>query len=341
MYQNIVIRMPNWIGDAVMATPVIHDIRSAYPEAKITALCQGRAIASLLFGNPHLDEIFTFTRPNSFLRRQENRDLISRLRQGKYDLGILLPGSFSSAWWLWRGRVAKRVGFTTDFRGWLLTDRLEKPSVEEHLVVTYKRLLDPLDIPLSESEPELFLTEEERAAATLLLRQQQIPEKSRVIGINPGAAYGSAKCWLPDRFRALTEKLLEDPDVHILYFGDEAGAPLTSQICDGLGGRVTNLAGTTSLRELIALIEQLDLFLTGDSGPMHIAAALKTPLVALFGSTSEITTGPYKRGVVIHKHVSCSPCYQRTCPIDFRCMKQISVDEVYAAMQKASRSQQY
>ena len=154
-----------------------------------------------------------------------------------------------------------------------------------------------------------------------------------MIGINPGAAYGSAKCWLPERFRELTEKLLQNPNTRILYFGDKAGASLVNEICADLPDRVINLAAQTTIRELMAYIQACHLFLTNDSGPMHMASALGTPLVALFGSTSDRYTGPYRGGKVIHKHVPCSPCYRRTCPIDFRCMTQIGVDEVYQTLQ--------
>jgi heptosyltransferase-2 len=149
-----------------------------------------------------------------------------------------------------------------------------------------------------------------------------------IVGINPGAAYGSAKCWLPERFRAVTEKLLKNKSITVIYFGDPNTAPLIKQICENLPSRVINLAGLTSIRQLACLIKLCDVLLTNDSGPMHMAAAIGTPLVALFGSTNDVTTGPYKGGTVIHKHVDCSPCYKRICPLDFRCMKRIEVQEV-------------
>ncbi|MCH9627497.1 MAG: ADP-heptose--LPS heptosyltransferase 2 [Chlamydiales bacterium] len=340
-FQNILVRMPNWLGDAVMATPILTDLRKKWPEASITAMCQG-AVGSLLIGNPHLNEIYAFSRSNEFLRRVANRDLIERLRQGRYDLGLLLPNSFSSAWWLWRGEVKERIGFATDWRSPFLTQALPVPKEcgQEHLVTTYKRLLLPLGIPLSDTDPELFVTKEETEAVKQLLAQLNVPEKCTLVGINPGAAYGSAKCWLPERFRAVIQKLLEDPNLYVLCFGDQEGAPLVHTICKDMPERVVNVAGDTSLRELIALIQRCSVFLTNDSGPMHIAAALEIPLVALFGSTNEIATGPYKQGEVIHKHVSCSPCYKRTCPIDFRCMKQIEADEVYSALISQLQNQQ-
>lgn len=313
-----------------MASPILADVRARYPDTKITVMVL-QSVAPLFLGNPYVDEIFSFSRPHRFNRRIEKRGLIDRIRQGKYDLGILLSNSFSSAWAFWRGQVKERLGFASDFRSFLLNYKPSFPKnrASQHLVLTYKQLLSPLGIPPSETPLQLFITKEEKIAAQQLLGQHHIPSGKKIIGINPGAAYGSAKCWLPERFRAVTEKLLKDPDVYILYFGDQKSSELVHSICTPHLNRVINLAGKTTLRELMALIQQCHLLLTNDSGPMHLAAALKTPLLALFGSTNDTTTGPYQFGKVIHKHVSCSPCYKRVCPIDFRCMKQIEVDEVY------------
>lgn len=328
---NIVIRMPNWIGDAVMATPILTDLRSHFKEAKITAMCQ-TPIGYVLENNPSVDSIYSFNRPSGWIHRLHRMDLVDSLKEGKYDMGILLTNSFSSAWWFLRGHVKNRVGFTGGLRRYLLDIAVPWPSEKEtqHQVITYKTLLQPLDIPLSNTPPQLFISDKEKKEADQFLNLLGIdPKKNMIIGINPGAAYGSAKCWPPERFEAVTRKLLDNPNVYILYFGDTNTASLINDICKGFTERVINLAGRTTLRELMALINCCDLFLTNDSGPMHIAAALNVRLLALFGSTNEVKTGPYPQGQVIHKHVECSPCYKRICPIDFRCMKRISVDEVY------------
>ena len=333
--RNIIVRMPNWIGDLVMATPVLSDLRKAYPEARITAMCRS-PVCELLKEDPEIDELFCFSKASGLSRREERRNIIEKLRNGGYDLGILLTHSFSSAWWFWLGRVQNRVGYQSNARNFLLTQSLPFPKKMEnqHLVTTYKMLLEPLGISLSNTPPRLYLNPGEIKNARSLLKKYQIPEGATVIGINPGAAYGTAKCWIPERFRAVTEKLLKNTDVYIVYFGDLATVNLVNELCAELPSRVINLAGRTSLRELSALISVCDLLLTNDSGPMHIADALGVPIVALFGSTSEVITGPYRSGTVIHKHVQCSPCYQRVCPIDFRCMKQIETDEVYEAVRK-------
>jgi heptosyltransferase II len=333
--QNIIVRMPNWLGDLVMATPVLADLRHHWPEAKITAMCQG-GLGTVLQEDPHVDELLNFKKPSGWIHRKEHLDIIEPLRQGHYDLGVLLTNSFSSAWWFWRGNVQNKIGYATHMRNWLLDIPVPFPEQREfqHLVITYKMLLAPLGIPLTSSSPHLYITEQEKQLIQEWLAKYGIEKGDIIVGINPGAAYGSAKCWLPERFKELSQLLLEDPKVKILYFGDRAGAQLVSQLCVGMPERVINLAGKTSLRELMAFIQACTVFLTNDSGPMHIASAMGTPLIALFGSTSDIATSPYSGGIVIHKHVACSPCYRRECPIDFRCMTRIEVDEVYSQLRK-------
>jgi heptosyltransferase II len=334
---HILIRMPNWLGDLVMATPVLEDIRKHWPEAKITAICQAN-VANLLKYNPHIDEIYSYQRPNQWIHRVQHLEIIDYLRHEQYDLGLLLTNSFSSAWWFWRGNVSHRIGYAAHMRSFLLNKavRLPKNLESQHLVKTYKMLLEPMGIALSNTQPALYVSPEEQINARNHLKSLGVDiDKQILIGINPGAAYGSAKCWLPDRFKALTHRLLQNPNYRVIFFGDQIGSPLVHQICHDMPERVINLAGKTTLRELISLIQTCHVFLTNDSGPMHIAAALKTPLVALFGSTSDIKTGPsYGISKVIHKHVECSPCYKRKCPIDFRCMKRIEVEEVYNEIQK-------
>lgn len=326
--QNILVRMPNWIGDLIMATPVLTDVRRAFPKASITAMCR-TPLCDLLREDEAIDELFCFTRPsNDFVRRQE-RDIIAKIAAGKYDAGILLTNSFSSAWWFWQGKVKRRIGYAAHFRNFLLTDRLPFAKEKEHLVNMYKRLLKPLGISLSDTAPRLYVTDKEIAESKQLLYQRGYVKGKKLIGINPGATYGSAKCWLPERFHALAMRLLLETDAYIVFFGDTSTASLVKEISQGLPEKVIDLAGVTSLRELACLIKDCTVLVTNDSGPMHIAAAFGTPLVALFGSTDDAVTGPYgQQESVINKRVKCSPCLKRVCPIDFRCMKQIGVDEV-------------
>lgn len=329
--QHIIVRMPNWLGDLVMATPILTDLRNHWPEAKIIAMCQG-ILGTVIQEDPHINGILNFKRPKGWWNSQSNQEIVNPLKKGNFDLGLLMTNSLSSAYWFWRGHVGHRLGYATHARSLLLDHPIPFPEVRksQHLVITYKMLLEPLGIPVSQTPPRLYVTFQEQQTAQNRLAGYGIQPSDIIVGINPGAAYGSAKCWLPERFKKLSQSLLDQQKIKIVFFGDKAGASLVDEICTALPPeRVINLAGKTTLRELLAFIQSCNLFLTNDSGPMHVASALGIPLIALFGSTSDVATGPYQGGRVIHKHVPCSPCYRRECPIDFRCMKQIEVQEVY------------
>lgn len=330
---NIIVRMPNWIGDFVMALPVLQDLRQHFPKALLTAMCQ-QSHAALLDNNPHINECMTFERRSGWIHSCYRPDILAPLRRARYDLGILLTNTLASAWWFWAAHVKNRIGYAKHGRSLLLNQALPYPkdAAKIHQVELYKNILTPIGIPISQTAPTLYVTEAQLQAARAVLTQYGWDAKSPLIGINPGAAYGSAKCWLPERFRELTEKLLDQTKAHIVYFGDLSSESLIQGITHNMPSRVINLAGKTSLKELIALISCCSVLLTNDSGPMHIAAAVGTFPIALFGSTNPAQTGPYKSGEVIYKQASCSPCYQRCCPIDFRCMKAITVDEVLARL---------
>lgn len=322
--------MPNWVGDLVMATPILTDLRIRFPRAEITAMCRG-VVGELLEKDQDIDELYHFTKHSeSFQRRIQRRNVIEKLHKGAYDLGVLLTNSFSSAWLFWQGHVKVRLGYSCHWRRFLLNAlvTIPKDKSTQHHVVTYKHLVEPLGISLSDTKPRLFLSKEEIDESKELLFQRGYVKGKTLIGMNPGAAYGSSKCWPPERFREAAQKIVENPNAFVVFFGDDKVVEMVKDICRGLDPRVMNLAGITSLRELASIINDCDVLLTNDSGPMHIASALGTPLVALFGSTDENQTGPYDQGTVINKKAECSPCFERECPIDFRCMKEISVDEV-------------
>lgn len=325
--RQVLVRMPNWLGDFVMATPILTDLRHHWPETKITALCQG-SLGSLLQGDKSVDTVISLTRKKGFWNRLWNSDFLKE----KYDLGILLTNSFSSAYFLWRSHIPIRIGYADHFRSLLLTHPVPFPPQKEtqHLVITYKHLLEPIGIALSNTDPHLYISSAEKEESLKYLSSLGVCDSDILIGINPGAAYGSAKCWPSERFRALNTYLLKHSRVKLIYFGDSGQTELVREICrDFPSDKVLNLAGKTPLKQFISLIDRCHLFVTNDSGPMHVASALGIPLIALFGSTSSVKTGPYKGGTIIHKHVPCSPCYKRTCPLDFRCMREITAEEVY------------
>ena len=296
--------MPNPLGDFVMATGVLKSLHDHYPNALIQVVSPYKELL------PGYDVVPVGTK-------------LSR----PFDLGILLTGSLSSAWHFFRNRIPRRLGYVKDGRRLLLNMpvRFPKTIESQHLVKTYHDLLAPLGITAI-NPPKL---ETDATLAWGVFGKFGLKEGDQIVGVNAGAAYGPAKCWPLERFAEVVRRLIEDKKRHVVLFGSPDMAETNRIIAAGLGNQVIDLCGKTSLAELAACIGALDAFLTNDSGPMHIAAALKTPLVAIFGSTSDVKTGPYQWGTVIHKRVLCSPCYRRTCPIDFRCMKRIETDEVY------------
>lgn len=316
-----------------MAMPVLSSLRKAYPLAKITAMAL-RAHASLLYKHPDIDEVFQFDRTDVFTRSSKKRNIVQKIRYGQHDLGVILPNSFSSAWLFWQGKVKRRIGYEGNLRNWLLTDSIPR-SVQQsshHMVVLYQLLLTSLSIPFMVTPPSIYVEPVEIEYGRNCFRTYGIPEEATLLGINIGAAYGNAKCWPAKKFHLLAKKLMDhDPLVHLIFFGDQSIRMAVKEICSSLPKRAINFAGLTTLRELAAMISLCNAFITNDSGPMHIADAVGTPVIAIFGSTCRYRTGPYRGGTIIHKETACSPCFSRTCPIDFRCMERISVEEVYNA----------
>ena len=195
------------------------------------------------------------------------------------------------------------------------------------MIQTYQSLLKRVGVP-QQSRPELFVDNKALAKAQDTLEKKGVVSSDFLIGINPFAAYGLAKCWPIERYRSLLEKLDKETNIKTVVFGDTSHMGQAEKLCDGL--RAINLAGKTSLSDLKAFISLCHLFVTNDSGPMHIASALNIPVLAIFGSTCPTTTGPYGDYIeVVQKKTSCSPCFKRECPIDFRCMKNIGIEEIY------------
>ncbi len=334
--KNIIVRMPNWVGDLVMATPVLQDLRDRFPKATITAMCLAH-IAPILKYDPTINNLLAFTKAKGFIYQLTQRSIIMRLQREQFDLGVLMPNSFSSACFFKLGQVQHRLGYKGQLRSLMLSHGVDFPSYRnnQHLTTTYKMMLESLSIPVSKTPPRLFVTEAEVREVWGILSRFHFSSQNKIIGMNPGATYGSAKCWPPDRFRQVIKNMIAaDPNHVVLLFGTSGQRKLIKDIGHGMPRQVVDLSGMTTIRQLMAFISICNIFFTNDSGPMHIADALRVPLVSVFGSTSSIVTGPYHGEHVVQKTVECSPCFRRTCPIDFRCMKRIGVEEVTGLLLK-------
>jgi heptosyltransferase-2 len=257
------------------------------------------------------------------------------LRREHFDAAILLQNAFDAALIAWLARIPERIGYNRDARGLLLTQAIPVPApgdIPRHERFYYLELLRRAGMierfPATEAI-RLDGTDAAREAGTAHLAQLGI--HGTAIGISPGAAYGNAKCWYPERFAAVAQSLRPDA---VVIFGSAGERALCETVAEALrdaGTSVQNLAGETTLREFIDLAAACRLFLTNDSGAMHVASALGVPTVAVFGATDDTTTGPTgPLARVVREHAECSPCLLRECPIDHRCMTAVTVERTAA-----------
>jgi heptosyltransferase-2 len=336
---KVLIRAVNWVGDAVMTTPAIGAVRESFPQAEITLLAN--PLVSQLF-SPHqwVDRVITFDLNGAHKGISGRFRLVSQVRKQAFDAAIVLPNSFESALIPWLAGIPVRLGKSSDGRGFMLTEHYH-PDVHKpvaHEVTYYLDLVRHFGINGQVSTPLLTVTPTEDGIAVARLAEQGIAASDFVIGINPGAAYGSAKRWYPERFADVAGRLAAAWNAKIVIFGGPGETDIADGIERHLAGQCYNLAGTTSLRELMALIQRCSFFITNDSGPMHIAAAFGVPLVAIFGSTDHIMTSPYSdKAAIVRKESECAPCKLRECPSDHRCMTAVTADDVVQAARNLMR----
>ena len=327
-FKKILIRGPNWVGDAVLAIPALRAVRERFPQAEITLLVRPW-VAGLFSSASYIDRLWSETKPTTLKKWIR---LTRDIRGQKFDVALLLPNSFESALMMFMGRVRQRIGYATDGRRWLLTDPIAKASEPRHQIHYYLELANVLSAVTDHPCIRIEATVSERDSARQLLAENTIPANEPFLVLNPGAAYGSAKRWHQERFAKVAECLAQEMGLQVAIIGSEAERVIAEQIRELMTTRTAVLNGKTSLETLIGVLAESRLVITNDSGPMHIAAALGIPTVAIFGSTDETATGPYGSHTRIVKHsVECSPCLLRECPIDHRCMNAVTVDEVYRA----------
>jgi len=332
---SILIISTNWIGDCIMSIPTICGVRSLFPQARISVLVRS-PVADLFRAVPEIDEILPFRKDKGLRRLTTITAAVGRLRREKYDLVLIFPRSVSSALIAWCAGIPRRIGFANGLRGLLLTDALARDEALRalHQVHYYKRLLEPLGRPVYPELPRLVLPADARQWADELLSAEQLPQGTALIGINPGSTYGEAKQWLPERFAELARRLCAQGHA-VIIFGDAATRSLARTISAGSDGRVIDATGRTTITQLGALIERCSVLVTNDTGPMHVACALETPVVAVFGSTNRTTTAPADPdATILCAELPCSPCMQRVCPLEHHaCMYAVTVAMVEGAVQ--------
>jgi heptosyltransferase II len=337
--RTVLVRAPNWIGDAVMCEPAVRGLRSLFPQAELTMLAKP-AIAELFALDPSLNGILVYDDRRAHAGLSGKWALAGTLRQHHFDLAVLFQNAFEAAFLAWLAGIPRRYGYATDGRVFFLTEPVAVPDgpVPMHQVEYYWNMLRPLGMIGGAGPPTLLVSADEERMIDGRLASAGVDASNLIIGINPGSTYGGAKRWLPDRFADVAKRLMrrlersEGAHVVVVILGAKGEESLGKAIAAQLGGRSVVLSGETTIREVMAVVKRCRLLITNDTGPMHIAAACGVPVVAVFGPTDWRTTAPYGQArSIVREAVDCAPCLLRECPIDHRCMTRISADRVYEA----------
>lgn len=307
---KIFIELPTWLGDAIMASPAIQNIIKTYPEAKITLL--GSFVSTQAYeGYPNIEKVVVDETKKSGNRYKNLINLAKNL--GKFDLAISFRRSFSSKFLLFFIKAKKKFGYK----------RLTKKEI--HLAIRYNDFVNKvLNLKNEAGDLKLYFT--------------PFSYSKKTLGINPGATYGSAKRWYPEEFAKVAISLASSYD--IVIFGGPSETEMANDIEHELVRNgiknYQNLAGKTTIKELIEKIAGLDLFITNDSGPMHVAAAYKVKTISIFGPTKQTETNQWrneKNGLIVSKNLDCMPCMKRVCPLKHHdCMKQIKASDILKAI---------
>jgi len=341
--RRLLVMSPNWLGDAVMALPSIADLRRAWPTAHVVVAARA-SVAAMFERAPGVDEVLTLTWTGKRGDRPAFLGDVHRLRAAACDTALLLPNSFAAAWVVRRAGVSQRWGYRGDMRSWLLTLAADKPRGSLHQGAYYQRLVRELGVANGPLVPVLHAWESDQAAARDLLRRHGWDGRRRLVALAPGAAYGTAKQWLPEYFTTLVGDLVGDDAATCVLVGGQGDAATTASVRaslpPALQPHVIDAAGATTLHGLIGVLSLADVCVSNDSGAMHVAAALGVSVVALFGPTREYETSPLARierpARVLTHAVDCRPCMLRECPIDHRCMSRLLPAEVHGAVREVT-----
>jgi heptosyltransferase-2 len=334
---RIVVLAPNWLGDVVMALPAIRDVRRHFSDAHLTIAARS-SVAGVFRAVPGVDDILAFK-----VKKHE----IAQLKSGHFEVAILLPNSFRSAWIVRRAGIPQRWGYRADFRGPLLTKATRRPKQRVHFGEYYQQLVKQLGVDNGPLTPGITLPRPIIDAARNVLQQSGWTGDRPLIGVAPGAAFGHAKRWPAARFASVISMAAQDLGATCVLLGRDADRDASRDIEEALRGttpiNLVNLVGRTELLSFMGVIANCSALVANDSGALHVAAAMGIPVVAIYGPTSEqfsrpLTSREDDRGgedvVTISEDVFCRPCWMRDCPIDHRCMKRIPPERVYASLRQ-------
>jgi heptosyltransferase II len=337
---TMLVSAPNWLGDAVMSLPAIADVRRHVPAGRLVIAARP-AVADLFRLVPGVDEVVSLTWTGRWWNRSAIRDDAGRLGSVGADVAILLPNSFATAWLFRQAAIPEKWGYATDMRSPLLSRAIRRPRQSMHQGAYYQYLTSALGIPAGPLEPSVRVPQHAIAAARTLLRDRGWEGHRALAVLAPGAAYGTAKRWIPSHVASLAADLVVRRGMTCALVGSRADRLTTRAVlaltAPDVRERVIDLAGDTTLEGLAGICSLAHVCVSNDSGAMHLAAAVGTPMVAVFGPTRERETAPLAsaggRTEVLTHPVWCRPCMLRECPIDHRCMTRITPARVYSAVE--------
>jgi len=335
--QRIIVRLPNWVGDVVMATPALISLREGFPGSEITVM--GKENARLLLeGLGVWDAYFPFNRHGKEAGTLKFLKVASEIRRRRFDVGIIFPNSPSSAILFALGGVKKRIGYNRHGRGTLLTHAVAVKREKGHFVPIpmiryYLRLVEVAGAGAVTTWPRLEVMEEDAAWAEKRWEDLGFSDGRPVVAVTPGASYGPSKQWFPDYFAEVSDRLQEKLKAHVLFLPGPGEEQLMETILEHCRHRPAVLPPSeTPLNRLKALIRKSSLLLTNDTGPRHIAVAFHRPVVVLMGPTDpRYTAMALDETRILRQDLACSPCMLKVCPRDHACMRLITPDEVFEA----------
>jgi heptosyltransferase II len=341
--RQILVRGTNWLGDAVMTTPALRRLRATFPAARITLLATPRTTG--LFAESSLvDNVLSYHRQEEGVRAFMQMTRV--LRAHRFDLALLFQNAFEAALLTWLSGIPQRIGYAAQGRSPLLTHRLRRTAAHRnrHQVHDYLDLVllaervyerkEPVPLAAAELLPQINASVDQLQEAEVLLKQHGLdPHQRPLVALNAGATNSRAKCWPEERFAALADWLIGEQHAQVLLIGAPSERENAARVIQQMKfPQARNLAGETSLVQLIGLLAHCDLLVSNDTGPAHIGAALGRPTLTLFGPTNEFETAPtgLRAALLRVDGVECARCMHRDCPIDHRCMTRLTVEAVAA-----------
>lgn len=333
---KILVRGTNWIGDAVMQIPAMRELRRIFPAAEITLFT--RSWAQGIFEDADfIDEILTFEKSAA-----KTRDVFAQakiIKAKKFDLAVLFPNSFESALVAKLGKIARRFGYARDARGFLLTDTIKIPEWKSrrHEIFYYLNLVAEVEKSFLKTETvsasapaiNLPISEKRRAQARKILSENAVDSREKIIALGVGSTNSRAKRWQTASYAKLNDRLQNELNATVVLVGAKDELDISREVFEKSEKKPVILTGKTDLAEAAAVLSEIDLLVSNDMGLAHIAAAVGSKTLVIFGPTNPRTTQPWN-SEIIYKQVECAPCMLRDCPIDHRCMSRISADEVFA-----------